>query len=241
LKEKFKEFISKNKYLHGAEIYLIIVLLIFGTLAFFFLPVGGGYDEEEHLIRVWEMSDFTFIPNDKLGNQLPYPKVFREMTYRRDYLVRAVPADFLEKYGSLSLDSMDYIYDVDTRSVYSPPLLLPQSLVMRFLGRSQQLPALTVYYACRIAGLLSYILLCFLAIRLIPFGKWILAIIATSPVAILQTGTITPDTISNGIAFLFIAGCLAVAKQKEIHRNEIIALLVLVSILFFGKIRDGKS
>lgn len=236
LKEQVKTFLVEHRRLHAAELYLLVVLLLFGTLACFLLPVGGGYDEEEHLIRVWEMSDYTFLPNEKLGNQLPFPAVFRDMSYRREFIVRAVPADFQEKYGELSLDSMDYIYDVDTRSVYSPPLLLPQALVMRFLGRSQQLPALTLYYATRLAGLLSYLVLCLLAIRLIPYGKWVLAILATSPVAILQSATVTPDTISNGIAFLFIAGCLAVAAQKEMGRRKLGALIVLIFVLLWGKI-----
>lgn len=103
--------------MHAAEIYLIIVLFVFGTLACFLLPVNGGYDEEEHLIRVWEMSDYTFLPNEKLGNKLPFPRVYREMSYRREFIVRAVPADFWEKYGNLSLDSMDYIYNADTGRV----------------------------------------------------------------------------------------------------------------------------
>src|SRR5262245_51917145 len=103
--------LSKLKSLHSAEIYLLIVLFIFGAPAVFLLPVNGSYDEEEHLIRVWEMAHFTFLPNEKLGNQLPFPKIYRELSYRRDYIVRAVPPDFWREYGHASIDSMDYIYD----------------------------------------------------------------------------------------------------------------------------------
>jgi hypothetical protein len=124
--------------LHGAEIYLLIVLLVFGLGIGILLPVSGGYDEETHLLRVWEMSSYTFIPNDKLGADMPFPAVYWEMSYRRPFIVRPVEADFWEKYGNLRLDALGYIYSgVQTRSVYSPPLLLPQALVMRFLGRSQ--------------------------------------------------------------------------------------------------------
>jgi len=236
LKDRIKDYLSGHGRLHGAEIYLIVVLLVFGTLACFLLPLSGGYDEEEHLIRVWEMSDYTFLPNEKLGNKLPFPLVFRDMSYRREFIVRAVPADFWQKYRGLSLDSMDYIYDVDTRSVYSPPLLLPQALVMRLLGRSQQLPALTVYYACRLAGLFSYLILVFLAVRLIPYGKWLLAVLASSPLAILQAATVTPDTISNGIAFLFIGGCLGIAVKSELRWRELTTLMILVLVLFWAKV-----
>jgi hypothetical protein len=121
--------------------------------------------------------------------------------------------------------------------VYSPPLLLPQALVMRYLGRSLKFPALIVFYACRIAGLFSYLLLTWLAVRLIPFGKWILALLAVSPVAVLQASTVSADTISNGIAFLFIAGALALAaNQKTIDWKHWLSLSFLFLILFWGKL-----
>jgi len=236
LKSQLKSFLSDNRRLHGAEIYLLIVLLVFGIAACFLLPTSGGYDEEQHLIRVWEMSDYTFLPNEKLGNKMPFPRVYWEMSYRRQFIVRAVEPDFWQKYGSLSLDAHDYIYDINTRSVYSPPLLLPQALVMRFLGRSRQWPALIVYYACRLIGLFSYLLLSWLAVRLIPYGKWVMAIAASSPVAILQAATISPDTISNGIALLFIGAALAIAAKKELQWRGLASLIFLFLVLFWGKI-----
>ena len=224
-------------HIHKAEIYLIVVLLVFGIAVCFLLPIGGGYDEETHLMRVWEMSTYAFVPNEKLGGDFPFPAVYWDLSYRRQMLIRTVEADFWEKYGSLAIDANDYIYgDLSTRSVYSPPLLLPQALVMRLLGRSWQLPALTVYYACRLIGLLSYIFLTWLAVRFVPFGKWILAILATSPVAILQAVTISADSISNGIAFLFIGGTLAIAQRKEIRWKEWAFLAILFFILFWGKL-----
>ena len=226
-----------GKHIHKAEIYLIVVLLVFGIAVCFLLPIGGGYDEETHLMRVWEMSTYAFVPNEKLGGKFPFPAVFWELSYRRQMFVRSVEADFWEKYGSLAIDEHDYIYgDLSTRSVYSPPLLLPQALVMRLLGRSWQLPALTVYYACRLIGLLIYIILTWLAVRFVPFGKWILAILATSPVAILQAVTISADSMSNGIAFLFIGGTLAIAQRKEIRWKEWAFLAILFFILFWGKL-----
>ena len=146
LKKRASDIFFDNGHLRGAEIYLCIVLLVFGVSACFLLPISGGYDEEHHLMRVWEMSAFTFLPNDKLGNDMPFPKIYWDLSYRRQLMVRPVESDFWKKYGSLSLDAKDYVYSIKTRSVYPPPLLLPQALVMRYLGRSFQLPALVVFY-----------------------------------------------------------------------------------------------
>jgi uncharacterized membrane protein len=107
---------------------------------------------------------------------------------------------------------------------------------MRYLGRRSGLPALPVYYACRFAGLLSYILLVWLAVRLIPFGKWIFALLAASPMALFQAATISHDSISNGIGFLFIGGCLAIAYRQKVSWKEWAALVFLLFLLFLTKI-----
>lgn len=229
-------FLQDGKW-RGAEIFLLIVLLVFGVVTCFLLPISGGYDEETHLVRIWEMSALSFIPNEDAGGEMPFPAVYWELSYRRQFIVRPVEPDFWQKYGDLSIDAYDYIYgNVETRSVYSPPLLLPQAIVMRFLGRREQLPALAVYYSIRLTGLFSYALLAWLAVRWIPSGKWILAILASSPVAILQASSISADAISNGIALLFLGGTLAVASREEIKWREFLALLFLFFVLFLGKI-----
>lgn len=237
MRARLKNIFLTNHNWHAAETYLLVVLCVFGLAACFLLPLSGGYDEETHLIRAWQMSDFQFLPNAETNGKMPFPAIYSELAYRRQVIVRAVEPGFWTKYKDLALDAHDYVYDnVETRSVYSPPLLLPQAIVLRWLGRSGRLPALPVYYLCRIVGLLSYILLTWLAVRLIPFGKWILAFLAASPVMILQASTISADTISNGIAFLFIGGTLAIFKRQDLHWKEWATLAFLIFILFWGKI-----
>jgi uncharacterized membrane protein len=232
-----KDKVFAIQHFSSAEVYTVLVLLVFGLLTCFLLPVSAGYDEETHLLRVWEMSSFTFLPNEELSEGMPFPAVYWEMSYRRPFIVRPVQAGFLEEYKGLSVDAHDYIYgSVETRSVYSPPLLLPQTLVMRYFGRSERWSAVTTFYACRIIGLLSFLLLAWLAVRVIPFGKWTLAILASSPVALLQASTISADAISNGLALLFIGGSLALIHRKEIHWKEWGAFASLFLILFWGKL-----
>jgi len=237
LKNKVGEITSKGISFHRAEIYLIVTTLVFGLGACFLLPVSGGYDEETHLMRVWEMASLKFLPNEGFSGNMPFPAVYWEMSYRRPFLVRPVEPDFWSKYSGLPSDAHDYIYgSVETRSRYAPPLFLPQALVMRFLGLSNRLPALTVFYACRLIQLLSFLLLSWLAVRIIPYGKWVLAILATSPVAVLQASTISADAISNGIGLLFIAGTLFLATRKELRWKEWASFAFLFFILFWGKI-----
>ena len=41
--------------------------LIIGILLVFLTPLGAGFDEDTHIARIWEMSQFEFIPNRLLG------------------------------------------------------------------------------------------------------------------------------------------------------------------------------
>ena len=237
LTDQIKVAVFNRRRLSGPEIYLVVVLLMFGLSTCFLLPIGAGYDEETHLMRVWEISGLTFIPNDQLGRGMSFPAVYWEMSYRRPFLVRAVEPDFLQKYQGLPVDAHDYIYgSVETRSVYTPPLLLPQALIMRYFGRSERWSALATFYACRIVGLLSFLFLAWLAVRMIPFGKWTLAILASSPVVLLQASTISADAISNGIAFLFIGASLSLVNRRELYWKEWLAFAFLFLILFWGKL-----
>jgi uncharacterized membrane protein len=232
--EQFRMFLAS---ISKPELFTIFVLLTFGTVAVFMTPVSAGYDEETHLARVWEMSALQFVPNEKLGSELPFPAVYYELSYRRLKLVTAVQPEFLTEYASLPLDAHDYIYgEFETRSVYSPPLLAPQAFVMRYLGRALRLPALTVFYLCRLAGLLSYILLAWLAVRWIPFGKWLMATLAVAPMALLQASIISTDAISNGLALFFIAGCLAISRLEQLTWKEWFQLALLFFVLFWGKV-----
>lgn len=219
------------------EWFFILALLVFGGIACLALPISAGYDEETHFVRAWEMAHLYFIPNQQLGAKLPFPAIYWELSYRRQPIVAAVRPDLWAKYGSLKLDAHDYIYsNVVTRSVYSPVLLLPQALTIRYLGLSLQLPALAVYYATRFIGLLSYILLGWLALRLIPFGKWLLAILMVSPMALLQASSVSADTISNGIGFLFLGGSLWLASHEEIRWRQWLIGLGLIALLFTAKV-----
>lgn len=229
--------ISRDKNaVTGVEILFILLLLIFGLPMVVVIPPGTGYDEEDHLVRVWEMSAFSFIPGQMPPQELKYPTIFRDFAYRQQGSSGTLGKSFWQKYAQASLSDRGFVHrELETKSVYSPMLLLPQAIAMR-VGRSTDLPALFVLYLCRFASLISYLVLVWLAIRWIPFGKWILLVLALVPMAVFQATTITPDAISNGIGFLFIAGCLRIAGNQEIGWKETIILIALVFLLFLAKL-----
>jgi uncharacterized membrane protein len=224
-------------HLTKVEVFLILFLLIFGLPMIVFIPPGAGYDEEDHLVRVWELSAFSFIPGEMSPQELKYPTVFRDFAYRQQGSKGTLDSRFWQRYTWASLSEKGFVRrELNTKSVYSPALLFPQAMTMRILGRSVNLSTLPVFYLSRLANLLSYLVLTWLAVRLMPFGKWILFVLVISPMALFQAATITPDAISNGIGFLFIAGCLRVARDQEIGWRHVGSLVLLVFLLFLAKV-----
>ena len=218
------------------DIFFFVVVLTFGIPMVLLIPPGAGYDEEDHLVRVWELASFSFIPGQMSPRELQYPKIFRDFAYRHQ-VGGIIDMHFWRKYSDLSLDENGYVSsDIDTKSVYSPALLLPQAIILRYVGRPANLSALAIVHVSRFAGLISYLVLVWLAVRLMPYGKWILLVLAVSPIALFQATTISADAISNGIGFLFIAACLRVAESKEINWKECGVLVFFVFLLFLAKL-----
>lgn len=229
--ERFFQGRFRPARMSGAEILFIIVTLVLGGCAVFIIPPSEGYDEDQHLLRVWEMSALRFIPNESLGHNFPYPATFQYML-----LTQESTAVAWNKYSGLRMDGLDYIYSgLATRSIYSPLLLFPQSIVMRYLGRALNSPVLVVFYGCRLASLLSYLILGWLAIRIAPFGKRILAVTALVPIALFEAATVSADPISNGIGLFFIACCLSICARPQLGWRHWVKLLILFALLFLAK------
>jgi uncharacterized membrane protein len=226
----------RNAAISRVEIFLLLILITFGVPMILLIPPGAGYDEEDHLVRVWEISAFSFIPGQMSAQEMRYPIMFRDLAYRQQAVAGIINTDFWQRHAGVSLYERGYVHrEINTKSVYSPALLLPQAILMRF-GRQTDLPALPILYMTRFAGLLSYLVLVWLAIRWIPFGEWILLVLAVSPMALFQATTISTDAISNGIGFLFIAGCLKVAEFNEVGWRECVNLVFLIFLLFLAKL-----
>ena len=227
----------KSPQLSRVELSFLLLLLVFGVPMILLIPPGAGYDEEDHLVRVWELSSLSFIPGQMPPQELRYPTVFRDVMYRQQGSTGIIDSEFWQSYRDMALDTRGVVRrEINTKSVYSPALLIPQALAMGVFARAAELPVLPAFYLSRFAGLLSYLCLTWIAIRLLPFGKWILLALAVSPAALFQATTLTPDAISNGIGFLFIAGILRTSNVQEIGWREVWGLILLVFLLFFAKL-----
>src|SRR5215211_2765388 len=101
------------------EISLLLILLLFGVPMSILIPPGAGYDEEDHLIRVWELSAFSLLPGQMSPQELRYPIMFRDLAYRQQANAGIIDKDFWRQNVWLSLSERGFVRrELVTKSAY---------------------------------------------------------------------------------------------------------------------------
>lgn len=225
---------EKKSLFDPALIFLIIGLLV-GILYCVVIPYGAGFDEEAHLVRIYDISGNNLLPNHNpptYKNTLTYSE-FHNLSYqRRDFQSPAFDIFTKESLAQkLSRQEKDILYGYTTNSIYSPVIFLPQAVVARIFWRNFDFPIIPVIMMMRLAGLLLYVLASYFAIRLLPRGKWALMALALSPMALFQAATLNTDGFLNSVSFLFIGLTLYVYRKAPTIKLRWIWALVGVSVL----------
>ena len=79
----------------------------------------------------------------------------------------------------------------------------------------------------RLMNLIVYVLLCYFALRIIPFGKYMLSAIMLLTIALQEAASISYDAVINGILFLFLALLMNLSYSKDVSVKQWILLAVL--------------
>jgi len=215
---------------NAPEKYLLAVILAAGLVLVFLTPLNAGFDEETHVARIWEMSSGELIPNRLLNAGPNYPTVFIELSYRQLRNPGAVSLDTMRDQLTWHIDWSNMLA-YESRSVYFPSFYLIQASIMGIMGRVFDFPVAVILYTLRLSYLLIYALIAFLAVRWIPFGKWVIFILAIAPMSLVQASVVTPDAINNALNFLFIAWVLKISTSdsgSRMTRSEAWITIALV-------------
>ena len=218
------------------ENFFLYASILVGVLLCFIVPIGAGYDEDTHEARIWEISKGVLIPNGLLSTGPNFPSVFYELSYRQKYILEPVRASFYQENITKKIDWNNMIYH-ETRSYYFPVLYFPQAFIMGLLGRVFDAPVMVILFLSRLSYLFLYVFLGYKAIKIIPFGKWVLCVLALAPMAISQGSIISADPLTNIGSFLFIAYILNLrTRQSKLANKDFILLLGAIALLFTLKI-----
>ena len=215
---------------------LLYIVPIFAILISITIPVGRGHDEFAHWIRAYEVSEGTLL-TPVIDNQAvtTLPKAVQNIVAEREKAVfKYVDA---VKLLEVKIDENDVgsFYNASA-ATYCFVQYLPQATGINIGQLFTDNPLLLAYMA-RLVNLITCIVIFYFAIKIIPFGKNIVLLLATIPIVVEGMATMSPDGITIAICTLFIAYVLHVIFEKEkCGRKEVILLTIMGAMVALCKI-----
>ncbi len=113
-------------------------------------------------------------------------------------------------------------------ATYSPLPYLPAAAALA-AGRAASWSPLVLLYAGRLVTLLAATLLHALSLRVAPTFRWPLFLLALTPMVAFQRSGLSPDGVTNGLAFLFFALVLRLSAEDGNPPPRRLAVLVLAT------------
>ena len=230
------KFLFKDKNIKIENWYLVLSIIVYGTYIIAF-PLFAPHDEYYHWGRAYEISEGHLLSevNDNYSmTKLPlavstlYNTEFTNIRYATTYNTKDIRINEWEK----------AMFDMRTVAVYSPVQYIPQSIGIA-IARIFTSRTLVMAYFGRIMNAIMSIILMYLAIKLIPFGKKILFTIAFIPIAVEGFTSLSADAITISISFLLLAYILNLKFNKDIKtltKKHYICLLIMSIVLALCKI-----
>jgi uncharacterized membrane protein len=205
------------------RLFLFIAPFLYAAYALL-TPQFQTPDEHQHLFRAWQISSLRFIGERRgwqSGGELP-PSL-GEATLRETGTVEPWVAGevhrrpFFEIFGvntPARSDQKPIYYDFPGSIVYSPVGYVPQAIAIR----TGQAAGLSIEWTLRLGRLLNAALCIALvswALRLLPFGRWIMVTVALSPPMAAGAASFGQDALVNGGGFLLTALGLKIAVEER--------------------------
>lgn len=254
IKHLIKYVISEIKIFSPEYIFLIIGT-VFGLCFLFATAPLQAFDETEHFFRSYQVSELDFLSNKTnapnvagvsdgtgYGGNIPVSVVDTASSLRWGIQTEsgAKKGSFIKSRLITGLkvplnSSVKKEVRFDNTAIYSPAGYIPQSLGIEF-GKILNLGPVYLIYLGRLANLIVWLALIFVAIRITPVGKWVFGAIALNPASIFLAPTLSPDTFASGVIALSVALVLYWrAKDTKLSRKSVVLLTALFTTLVLIK------
>ncbi|PKN99826.1 MAG: hypothetical protein CVU43_14680 [Chloroflexi bacterium HGW-Chloroflexi-5] len=226
--------LNYKAYIRKPEYFFPLIILVIGIILIIITPIGANFDEETYMARIFEMATGHVMPNSFIGAGQNYPSKLISNSYRQDVNLWPIdgPTWMAQVKDRINWQSNenDELINYKTRAVYFPTLFVIQTIIFRVLGLDLNISIVFLYYAIRLSYLTIYLFLVYLSLRIIPFGKWVLGVIAVGPMALITASSVSPDPIIFGVCFVFCAWILFLSKKPVdyISNKQLIITCVLI-------------
>lgn len=223
------------------EKFFVFLSLIFGLIYIFILPPFQSVDEQSHFYRSYEIISGSFVAKrvgSQAGDYLPasLEQLFSKYAALRKNFNKKTSAEDILNSASIKLSPKKVKFITFTNTaLYSPVCYLTQ-LPGMFIAKSFNANPLIIFYMGRISNLLFFTMIMYFSIKIIPFYKTTLMLLALMPMTLSLGGALTSDVMVIGLNFLWIAIILKfIFEKREMNNLELCCFILLASIIALCK------
>ena len=216
--------------------------VIFGLVFLLATPPLQAPDELRHLQRVFAINSGQLLatPHSTNFSGVFVPRSLGELEVALDagkirrHSNRPQSRVRLRAELARPFDATDRVY-VGMPSLYSPVAYLPSALGVGVV-RMLDLSAAACVYAGRLGNAIAYAILVALALRRAPTHRFVLGMLATTPMAIFEAGSLGVDAVTNALALLLTTAVLrAAVASGPLRRAEWVELAILAALVGLSK------
>ena len=235
-----KKFIETVRGFEPETIFVCVASTL-GVLLVILVPPLQSPDEVQHFSRAYAISELN-IRQDNLsvGSGAHSPKAITEF---RDTVNQGdLPHDAATKYTWSTAKNALSIHVTSKRqdrmfinlASYAPVAYIPQATGI-VLARTVTSRIGVMFYAARVMNLIFFVLLCYVALRLMPIGRWLMVAILISPMALFAASSLSADVSVLVYTSLLISLTIYLWKRKRIGIREWVLLGVVCCLLALSK------
>lgn len=217
------------------KIFLWIGIFL-GAMYMVLLPIGRASDEQNHFWRAYEISEGHLLSDkteDGIGGR-NYPISVVKLFFPDDGFIH-----YADEYHSLSFkDNGEYNFALFPGSaVYSPITYIPQASGI-LIGRILSLPTILVAYLGRIFNFITWIIIMYYTIKLLPFKKHTAIALSFLPISMQGAISLSADALINSTAFLLFAFVmhLKYTQKTQMTKWQYVLMIILSIVISMSKI-----
>jgi uncharacterized membrane protein len=209
--------------------WFAVFALLFGILFAVITPPLSTPDEHNHFLRAYQISEGGFL-SSKVQNGTGGNEPHSILTLAQ-HIKPFTSLDKIDTLDNIHLNTHDKIfYRFENTALYSPVAYAPQAVGI-LIGRIFDAPPIYLTYLARLFNVVAYVAVVYIAIRMLPFGKWAGVAVGLLPMHILLSGTTSADPFSTALAFLVVASVLRLRTYDRIMTTKEVLLLFGLTIL----------
>lgn len=222
-------FFNTKKYKKTIEKLFLTYIIPIGIMFMIILPMNWVPDEEGHMFKTYDISMGNFITPFGENNEgdIYVPREMLELSEEYSKFNYSKLHQHMQK----EADYNDLVPVQTIAKTYFPINYLSGAITF-FACRLLNINILLACYLVRLVNFILFIIIGYYCIKIIPFGKLLLAIYMILPMIVHQSASLSADVFINAISLLFIAYNLKLLYQeKDISvKQKITYYLIALSI-----------